>query len=258
MIADDDAIFAPRRVLGFMLLTGTAGFVNAGALAACASFITHVTGSITSMGFASSLTMTPALSIAASFVMGAMLSVLIAETLRSRSPTAGVILPLLASVLVLFTVGLAGKAGAFGAFGVTTADVGSGSHPGAESRPPPFLMLGLLSAAMGMVNASIATATANKVRITHLTGPTTDLAANIIRAVLNRGEGSRVELRWALLRLSKLIAFALGAAISAKHAAHLQFDTFSAAAGILIVAVGFTASPSAAPAAEGEDIDGAE
>jgi uncharacterized membrane protein YoaK (UPF0700 family) len=242
--ADDESIFAPRRALGFVLLTGTAGFVNAGALAACESFITHVTGSITSLGSSQSLTATPALLIAASFVLGAMMAVLIAETMKSKSPVAGVTLPLLASVLVLFTVALAGKTGMFGPFGST----------GGDSRPP-LLMLGLLAAAMGMVNASIAVATANKVRITHLTGPATDLAGNIIRAVLNRGAGSRAELRWALLRFSKLVAFAVGAMFAAKYAAHLQYDTFAAAAGILIVAVGLATSPSPASKIEAETED---
>jgi uncharacterized membrane protein YoaK (UPF0700 family) len=243
--ADDESIFAPRRALGFVLLTGTAGFVNAGALAACESFITHVTGSITSLGSSQSLTATPALLIASSFVLGAMMAVLIAETMKSKSPIAGVTLPLLASVLVLFTVALAGKAGMFGPFGSTG---------GGENSRPPLLMLGPLAAAMGMVNASIAVATANKVRITHLTGPATDLAGNIIRAVLNRGAGSRAELRWAVLRFSKLVAFAIGAMFAAKCAPHLQYDTFAAAAGILIVAVGFaTSSPSPASKIEAEE-----
>ena len=104
-------------------------------------------------------------------------------------------------------------------------------------------MLGLLAAAMGMVNASIAAATANQVRVTHLTGPATDLAGNIVRAALGAGKGSAIEARWAMLRSAKLGSFVVGAALAVKLADDLQYDVFSLAAGILIVALGFTGAP---------------
>jgi uncharacterized membrane protein YoaK (UPF0700 family) len=220
----DDRIFAPRQLLGWALFSVTAGFVNGAAVMACNSFVTHVTGNITNLGLDG--TTHALLLVATAFIGGAMIAVLMAETMKGRGGL-GFLLPLLISFLVLIAIAAAGKAGALGDFGA------------APTTRPGFVMLGLLAASMGMVNASIASATANKIRITHLTGPATDLAGNIVRAALGSGEGSRVELRWAALRLSKLFAFASGAALAARVAGPLQFDTFAAAAGILIVAVGF-------------------
>ena len=224
-------IFAPRQVLGWTLFTLSAGFVNAGALMANKNVVTHITGNVTALatdlGLAGDY-----IFIVVMFLAGAMVGVLMAETLKAKGALA-YCLPLLLSFLALIGISMAGKAGVFGAFG------GNGRVPSQRA----FLMLGLLAGAMGTVNASVAIATKNQIRITHMTGPVTDLAGNIVRAALGTGLGSSGELRWAGLRAVKLLSFAVGAGLAARVAESMQYDLFAAAAGILIVALGFTGAP---------------
>lgn len=230
---DEERIFEPRRVVGWALFTLSAGFVNAGAVMSCNNFVSHITGNVTNLAGAEAPLASHFILVIALFLAGAMLAMLINETLKAR-PKAAFAIPVVLSFLLLLSLSIAGKAGAFGVFGAST-----GMPPGA------FTMMGLLAAAMGMVNASIATATNNQVRVTHLTGPVTDLAANIVRAVLDTGKGTRSELRWALLRFGKLVTFAIGAAIAMRLGPKLEYDVFVTAGLIMMVALGFTATPDA-------------
>jgi hypothetical protein len=84
---------------------------------------------------------------------------------------------------------------------------------------------------MGMLNASVGAATANRIRVTHLTGPLTDLAGHIVRG----------ETGWAVLRTAKLAAFIAGGALAAKLGDALEFHTFAAGAGLIATAVALTA-----------------
>lgn len=216
--------------MGWTLFTLAAGFVNAGALFACNNVVTHITGSITNIAVDASLASHLAL-VVLLFIVGGMIAVLMGEMFESR-PKLAFVLPVLMSFGTLLAIAIAGRAGYFGAFGVDS-----------EKSGRAFAMLGLLAAAMGMANASIAVATDNQIRIAHLTGPATDLAGNVVRGILGSGRGSRVELRWAAIRMAKLTAFAFGAAIAAKVAGALQYDVFAVGAGILVVALGFAGSP---------------
>lgn len=219
-----------------MLFTLAAGIVNATALMACDSFVTNLTGSVTSLGLRSVATRA-LLVIVASFIAGAMLAFLAIETLRART-SAAFALPVLAVFAILVGIAVAGKAGAFGVFGEPLG--------GRET----FLMLSLLALGSGLLNAAVANATANRVRVTHMTGPATDLAGNLVRAALDAGEGSRVESRWAMLRVAKLVAFVAGAAIAAQLSDRLGYDTFVVAAAIVILALGAVGPPAAVAAGE--------
>lgn len=237
--ATDEGIFAPRSLVAWLLFTLAAGFVNAGALLACRSVVTHITGSVTNLATDSSGG--ACILIVATFIGGAMIAALVAEMLKARGVIAFA-LPILVSFAMLVGIGVAGGAGCFGPFGAE-----------GEVDRRAFLMIAVLSAAMGIVNGSIANATANKVRVSHLTGPATDLAGNIVRAVLGSGERSRSELRWATLRLAKLLAFAGGAGLATRYAATLRYDLFLVAAMILVVALGLTGAPDA-PEAEADEL----
>lgn len=235
VFANEERIFAPRHVLGWVLFTLASGFVNASAVMACQNFVTHITGNVTNLA-ADAPRAADYMFVIASFIGGGMIAVLIGEMMRAR-PKAAFALPLLASFVTLLGIAVAGKTGIFGAFGVDDHD-----------NERAFIMLGLLAAVMGMVNASLGVATDNKIRVTHLTGPATDLAGNIVRAALGAGAGHAAEARWATLRFAKLAAFAVGAGLAVKSAPRLQYDLFAVAAGILIVALGFTGAPASADA----------
>ena len=244
--ADEETIFAPRHVMGWLLFTMSAGFVNASAVMACKNFVTHVTGNVTNLGMdaADTTLAVDYVLLVVSFIAGAMAAVLIAETFRAR-PKVAFALPILVSFTMLVGIGVAGKAGWLGVFGVDR-----------ELGQRAFVMLGILAAAMGMINAAVAVATKNMIRITHLTGPATDIAGNLVRAALGAGAGTRGEARWAALRLAKLASFAVGAGLAARFAARLHFDLFSVSAGILIVALAFTGAPGEGETVKaGEDVE---
>ncbi|MBX3192538.1 MAG: DUF1275 domain-containing protein [Labilithrix sp.] len=228
--SSESRIFAPRHVLGWVLFTLSAGFVNAGALAACKNFVTHITGNVTNIAAEPAFT-TSFFLVVAAFIGGGILAIVVAESAKTK-PKLAFALPVLLASLVLFGVATAGRTGLFGPFG-----------EGDDVNPRAFTLLVVLAAAMGMVNASVAVATDNQIRITHLTGPATDLAGNIVRAALGTGKGTRTELRWAFVRVAKFTAFAVGAGIAAKLSSKLQFDAFAVAGGTLALALGCTAAP---------------
>lgn len=231
----EEEVFAPRNVLGWTLFSVAAGSVNAAAFMACRSFVTHISGTVTNLGMDAT---SPALAaeyglVLGAFVGGAMLSVLTVESLPATRKKL-VALPFLVVFAVLVGVAIAGQAGAFGPFGATNT----------ETRGA-FALLALLAGSMGVQNAAVALTTGNTVRTTHLTGPATDFAANLVRAALGRGLGTRRETKWAMLRLLKMFAFAAGAAVAAKYASRLDYHVFSMSAGFVIAAVGFTFAPEA-------------
>ncbi len=237
---NDDHVFRLRAVLGWLAFTTAAGVVNAGAVLGCDNFVTHVTGTVTNVALDGSLARVFCIVIGA-FIAGAMFAVLMAETFRSRPPVA-LVLPVLVAFTLLIVIAIAGKADAFGDFGQHREDI---------RRTLP--MLATLAAAMGLVNAAVASVTRNQIRITHFTGPVTDLAGNVVRAALGAGLGTRGELRWAALRLGKLLTFIGGAAFAVKLAPTMKFDVFAVAAIILMLAL--TLSGAASVNAQREDAE---
>jgi hypothetical protein len=58
--------------------------------------------------------------------------------------------------------------------------------------------------------------------------------------VLRSGADGARELRWAILRTGKVLAFATGAFLAVKYASHLTYYTFAAGAGMLALALRLT------------------
>ncbi|MFO0743244.1 MAG: YoaK family protein [Labilithrix sp.] len=214
----ENNIFGPRFIAGWVFFTAAAGFVNAAALMAGNNVVSHVTGSVTAFATDPSIALRIGLVVGA-FVLGGVLSVLAKETLSSWM---AYVIPPAAASLVLVAIGALGRAGFFGEFG--------GDN---DVKGHAFPMLALLAIAMGMLNAAVGAATANRIRVTHLTGPLTDLAGHIVR-----GETS-----WAALRLAKLAAFVGGAALAAKLSRSLEFEMFGVGAALLVIAVALTGVP---------------
>lgn len=210
-VLDENQIFAPRFLSGWLLFSVAAGFVNAAALLAGNNVVSHVTGSVTAFATNPAIAFRVGIIVAA-FVLGGVIAQLAKNTVAT----------LAASSIVLASVGALGHADVFGEFGGDNDMLGHA-----------FPMLALLALAMGMLNAGVSMATANRIRVTHLTGPLTDLAGHIVR-----GETS-----WVALRLGKLLAFIAGAALAARLARHLEFGTFAVGAAILVIAVALTSYP---------------
>jgi len=195
-------IYSMRHVPSWLLLAFAAGSVNAGAFLACQRFVTHVTGLTTQLGMDVGLwrLMAEYGVVVLCFIAGAMASVipLQARHMRGKKPMHAA--PLFVVALMLMGVSVAGHAGVFGAFGASV------------EQPSDFLLLSLLSFAMGLQNASVASSTGLAVRTTHVTGPATDLGVQLASAWISRDEARRTALQGAMLRAGKIIAFALGGA----------------------------------------------
>ncbi|WP_394842141.1 DUF1275 domain-containing protein [Pendulispora brunnea] len=216
--------------MAWLLFSLTAGSVNAGAFMACRNFVSHVTGTITSLGveFGDSWLVLKYMLVFAAFFGGAALAALVTVTLRLRDKQQ-IVVPMLLAFVVLLAVAAAGHAGLFGPFGLEQPTTAS------------FALLSLLAAAMGIQNSAIGLATSNAIRTTHATGPVTDLAVNVVRATLGtRGTRAR-EWRWALLRSAKLTMFVGGALVTTRYASILEYRTFIVSAMFLLAGVALIA-----------------
>lgn len=221
-----EAVLSPKHVTSALLLALGAGAVNAGAFAVCDRFVTHVTGNLTRIGVDVGqwwLVLEYVL-VLASFVLGAMASVLAIQgrTISGKRPLHAA--PLLGAVGLITATALLGAAGAFGAPG------------GAAEETADFVFMCALAFAMGLMNAGVASSTALAVRTTHMTGPATDFGVSLATAWLSSGESRRHALRLAGLRGGKVLAFAAGAALMFPLVRAVGFLAFVAPAAVLTFA----------------------
>jgi uncharacterized membrane protein YoaK (UPF0700 family) len=227
-------IFSWRHVPSWMLLAFGAGSVNAGAFLACQSFVTHVTGTASRLGMdlGQWTLMLDYSLVLVCFIAGAMASVLVLEgrLLRGKEPLYALPLVLVSAVLVV--VALAGRLGVFGPFGQSV------------EAPADFALLSLLSFAMGLQNAAVATTTGLAVRTTHMTGPATDLGIHLATSFFATGEARRSALRGAALRGGKLLAFILGGAVMLPVARAVGYLAFFVPAVIIPIAASLSFVPS--------------
>ena len=199
-------------------LTLAAGAVNATALAACQRFVSHVTGSLTRFGadYDSMRLFVEYGAVVGSFVLGAMTSFWALDGRRVHGKAPWVGLPLVLVSAVLVGVGVGGLAGLFGPFGLTvetTAD---------------FVMLALLSFAMGLQNAAIATTSGMIVRTTHMTGPLTDFSVALAAWVSPNmpADVRATAARSVKLRGVKLLGFVVGALLATVLAKQVGYAAF--------------------------------
>lgn len=222
-----ESIFSPRHAPSWLLFTFAAGAVNAAALMACQTYVTHVTGTVTRLGM-EVIHFEPFLDFAlvlGCFISGAMLSGLLINGRAHAGKRPLFSVPLwIAFCLVLFTA-LGGHFGLLGAFG------------GAVTHTVDFLLLSLLSFAMGLQNAAIATSTGLLVRTTHLTGPATDLGIHLAELFFTTDEARAHAKRHAALRAGKIASFAAGAAVTVPLAYRFEFLAFLLPAAMMLLAI---------------------
>lgn len=182
-----------------MILSMSAGAVNAGAFLACQRFVSHVTGTVTLIGvdFGSWPLVGEYMLVLLCFILGAVSAVLLlALAPADRYPARSL-------YLVALLVGLVAPMGVLGLFGTFGKSV---------EGPGDFVLLSLLSFAMGLLNATVAASPAIGAKVTHLTGHATDLGINLARACMSRGEERRRALHGGGVLAGKMCSFAAGAA----------------------------------------------
>lgn len=227
-------IYSLRHAPSWLLLAFAAGGVNAGALLACQRFVSHVTGTATRIGVDAAGPWALALDyllVLVCFIVGAMASVAALEGRHRRGKAPLFHLPLVAVATIVTAVAAAGHAGAFGAFGTSVETAGD------------FVLLALLSFAMGLQNATVATTTGLAVRTTHMTGPATDLGVHLATAAYVDGEARRTALRGAALRAGKLAAFVSGGAAMVPLARATGYAAFLLPAAVVLAATALSFVP---------------
>lgn len=216
-----------RHIPSWLLLAAAAGMVNATALLACQRFVSHVTGTVTRLGMTAEQVSVLAIDfgvVVLCFILGAMSSVVSIQgrTMRGKRPVHA--LPLILVGATLCLVASLGHLDLFGRFGAEVDTLGD------------FALLSMLSFAMGMQNASVATSTGQLVRTTHLTGPATDLGVGLASSLYLQGSDRTEVLRVAALRAGKIVAFATGAGLAVPLARNLQYLTFFVPAAFVFTA----------------------
>jgi uncharacterized membrane protein YoaK (UPF0700 family) len=201
-----DTIYAPRHIPSWLALACAAGSVNGFAFLSCEEFVSHITGTSTRIGLewewhhfslAGEYTL-----VLASFVVGAIASVIWLQARACRGKRPRWATPLRAVALILASAAIAGHGGYFGPFG------------GQTSGEPPFILLSVLAFAMGLQNAAVASTTGLAVRTTHLTGPATDLGIHLGTAFFGTRSERREAFKGAGLRAGKILAFIVGAGLA--------------------------------------------
>ncbi len=195
----------------WFVLAFLAGCVNAGGWMSCHRFVSHVTGFGTLAGIefynGASGSAFAILSIPAFFLLGAMVSGFLIESQtesRGRYLSYSYVMGLVS--ICLGVVALGGRFSWFGPFG-EPADIW---HD--------YMLQALLCGACGLLNAAVTSSSGGTVRVTHVTGLTTDLGLGIVRAAFRykNGEPSLpLEVRINILRICSIISFIMGSATAA-------------------------------------------
>lgn len=154
----------PQVLFQWFTLSFMAGSINAGGFLACNRFVSHITGFATQAGvdfanfhLSAGIGM---LTVPLFFVMGVMLSAYL-------MPRYQLVMGMVMTCLLIVAAG--GYFRLFGTFG------------DALFLRRDFLFMALLCMASGLTNAAITTSTGAFVRVTHLTGVTTDLGIGVVR-----------------------------------------------------------------------------
>jgi uncharacterized membrane protein YoaK (UPF0700 family) len=236
-----DAVFSARHLPSWLILAFSAGAVNVVAFLACSRFVSHISGTVSSIGMNASifaLALDSAV-VLGCFVVGAMTAAALLEgrDYHKKAPLFAV--PLLLVSAILAGVGALGALGAFGVFG---------SLGGSVEGPRDFVFLAFLSTlsfAMGLQNAAVATSTGLLVRTTHMTGPATDLGTHLTAALYTHGDARRGAFRHAGLRAGKIAAFACGGATGAALASAHGYAAFFVPSAIVLLATALSFSQEA-------------
>lgn len=223
----------PRVLFHWFLLSFTAGNINAGGFLACGRYVTHVTGTYTLAGIDFATGKIGAgigmLAVPLFFLLGVMISAYCIDRRQEngRRPRYPLVMGLVAFCLGL--VALRGYGNHFGEFG------GEFMHLNRE-----LVFMSLLSIASGLMNATITTSSEAFVRITHLTGITTDLGIGIVRmAAMDRTHPNyRNEKIANTYRAGSVLAFTLGAFVGTVLFVRVDYLGFLLPAALALYAMG--------------------
>lgn len=212
--------YSKGNIALWMALAFQAGTLNIGGFMACHRFVSHVTGFATFFGYEAAqpgggqaLGM---LAVPLFFLLGGAISGLLVD-LRlglKRKPKYYIAFGLMFAII--FSVWVGGVSGFFGLFG----------EPLNLTRD--YILLILLCLVCGIQNGVISTVSKSKIRTTHLTGITTDLGIELVRAFSRKNlpPDPDSELRANLVRMGIIIFFILGSVVGGFSFSKFQYMGF--------------------------------
>lgn len=221
----------PTVLLHWFLLSFMAGNINAGGFIACGRFVSHVTGFATLAGvdFAHGEWEVGAgmLAVPAFFLLGVMISAYGIDRRLSEGKRPRYELVMGLVVLCLLVVGVGGTLKLFGDFN------------GLVHFKRDFFFMALLCMASGLTNAAITTSTGAFVRITHLTGITTDLGIGVVRllAMNPKHPDYHTEKLANFYRAGNIFSFTLGSLVGAILFFRLDYIGFMLPAAVALYAM---------------------
>jgi len=223
-IKNPSEIYRPKYAWMWLLLAFKAGFINSAGFLATGKFVSHVTGFGTQVGmaaghkdwfFGAELFVIPF-----SFIAGAVITsaILDREYKGGETPPYHLIqalITLLIGIVILLGEGI--LSGDWSRFDVD-----------ANYSLQEFLIIALLCLICGLKNSLVTWTTQGKIRVTHLTGISTDFGLNLIRS-LNPKQPSpkyKEEKIVNILRLLTLLSFTTGAVLSAMFFPQFGYKAF--------------------------------
>ncbi len=171
-------IFRNQHFYNWLTLAFVAGCLNVGGLMACGRFVTHVTGFASLFGESLALgdpwKAFSILSVPLFFLSGGIVAALLIDIrlIHHKHPHYGA-----AVAIATLCVGFAAVGGRMGWWGTWGHELQIGRD---------YFFLASLSFGSGILNALVTSASGTVVRITHMTGLTTDLAVGIARVAFGR------------------------------------------------------------------------
>lgn len=214
-----------RIIFHWFLLSFNAGCINAGGFLATGRFVSHVTGFATLFGvswvkedFDVALGI---LSVPAFFLLGAFLAgLLIDRPLKlGHTPRFDIVMGLAALCLLLAAWG--GELTHFGSFGDSI------------HLQQNYILLSLLCLSCGLQNAAITSSSQSSIRVTHLTGLTTDLGIGLAKLLtinsisgFSNDQAFKKEVKLNQLRLGSIISFVIGSGVGAWFFIELGYKGF--------------------------------
>lgn len=223
------ASLKPLNFVLWFILAFEAGVINVGGFLSCKRFVTHVTGFATHFGVeliseayleALSMLMVPVF-----FLLGCMTAAFVIDRRKHLKKRPLYTETFFCTGMAFLVIGSAGLLGLLGTFGDT------------QNGSTIFILLSSLAFLSGVQNSMISLASGLLVRITHLTGITTDLGVGIIRMTYPQAERTFFahELKMNLLRFVTIFSFILGSIAGGSFFSTWKFGGFLIPAGISLM-----------------------
>jgi uncharacterized membrane protein YoaK (UPF0700 family) len=222
-------IYLPKNIVIWLISAFKAGFINSAGFLASGMFVSHITGFGTKVGIAlgneNYFFSLELLIIPFFFIMGGVLTSIILDRTYKKNEVPpyyavqGLITVLIAAVVLM------GNERVF--------------NSNSEFGPREFILMGLLCLICGLKNSLIAWSTFGRIKVTHLTGLSTDIGLNLVRTFYKKQPAPRFKESRIIniTRFLTLFSFTAGAGISALIFPVVGFKGFYL---VLFISLGMT------------------